>query len=170
MSGLALLSPLTQPLAAVPLAFRGLAIPSPQVRKAVAWTLATPLALLRGKAILAEVFGPERPPADYATHGGGLLGLRPRTFYSTSTDLMAVGEDLPRLHARYATLKLPIGILFGTKDRLLDAQVHGRPMTDQVEGLTYEEIEGVGHMIPVTQPQTVAAFIEKIAARAAAAG
>ena len=169
VSGLALLSPLTQPLDAVPLAFRGLAIASPKLRKAIAWTLATPLAMAKGKAMLAEVFGPEPPPADYGVRGGGLLGLRPRTFYSTSTDMMAVGEDLPGLHARYGTLKLPVGILFGTGDRLLDPQVHGRPMTDQVAGLTYEEIQGVGHMIPVTQPHAVAVFIEKIAGRTAQA-
>ena len=83
--------------------------------------------------------------------------------------MMAVGEDLPGLHARYGTLKLPVGILFGTGDRLLDPQVHGRPMTDQVAGLTYEEIRGVGHMIPVTQPHAVAVFIEKIAGRTAQA-
>lgn len=163
--GLALVSPLTQPQDAVPEPFRGLAIPSPLVRRLVAWTLATPLAIANRDTVLGVLFGPETPPRDFATRGGGLLGLRPKTFYSTSTDLMAVSEDLPGLHARYASLDLPAAILFGSGDRILDPEVHGGPMARQVPGLTYEEIKGGGHMIPVTRPAEVADFITRVHAR-----
>ncbi len=168
-SGLALISPLTQPQDGVPPAFRVLAIASPRLRRLAAWTLATPLAILRGGRVLSTVFGPEAPPADFATRGGGLLGLRPRSFYSTSTDLMAVNEDLPGFAARYGTLRLPTGILFGSDDLVLSAEAHGRRMIDQVPGLTYETIPG-GHMIPLTQPEAVAGFIRRMAVRAAGAG
>jgi len=40
-------------------------------------TLATPLAILRSRGVLATVFGPDAVPADFGTRGGGLLGLRP---------------------------------------------------------------------------------------------
>ena len=167
-SGLALISPLTQPQDGVPPAFQALAITSPRLRRLVAWTLATPLGMLRGKQVLSSVFGPEAPPADFATKGGGLLGLRPRTFYSTSTDLMAVNEDLPGFAARYGSLQLPAGILFGSDDLILSAEEHGRRMIDQVPGLVYETIPG-GHMIPLTQPDAVAGFIRRMAVRAAGA-
>ncbi len=166
ISGLALLSPLTQPQEAIPVAFRVLAIRSPLLRRLIAWTLATPMTMATGRTLLAEVFGPEAPPADYATRGGGLLGLRPRAFYSTSTDLMAVAEDLPGFAARYGGLKLPVGVLFGTDDRVLDAAVHGRVMSAQVPGLVYEEIAGAGHMIPVTRSAEVAEFVARMAAQA----
>ena len=166
VSGLALISPLTQPQDAVPAAFRGLAIPSPLVRRVVAWTLATPLAIARRNAVLGALFGPEAAPPDFATRGGGLLGLRPRSFFSTSTDLVAVGEDLPSLHARYDRLDLPVGVLFGSRDGILDPEVHGRPMAGQVPGLVYEEIEGAGHMIPITRPGETADFIARVHARA----
>ena len=168
VAGLALISPLTQPQDAAPAAFRGLAIPSPWLRQLVAWTLATPLAILRRDKVLGAIFGPERPPTDFATRGGGLLGLRPRAFYSTSTDLMAVNEDLPGFAARYSELRLPAGILFGADDQVLDAALHGGSMTQQVPGLTSETIAG-GHMIPLTQPDAVADFIRRMAARAAKA-
>ena len=169
-SGLALVSPLTQPQDAVPKAFRGLAIPSPLVRRAVAWTLATPLALANRERVLGELYGPEATPDDFATRGGGALGLRPKTFYSTSTDLMAVSEDMVGVHARYGELKLPVAILYGAGDRILDPQVHGGPMVDQVLGLTYEEVQGGGHMIPVTRPAEVADFIARVQARAEGQG
>ena len=39
-------------------------------------------------------------------------------------------------------------------------------MTGQVPGLTYETVEGGGHMIPLTRPEQVAAFVEVMAGRA----
>ena len=164
--GLALLSPLTQPTDVIPAPFRVLAIRSPALRRVIAWTVATPITLAKGRALLAQVFGPEPPPADYARRGGGLLGLRPKAYYSTSTDLMALAQDLPGFAARYPTLSLPTGVLFGTEDRVLDAAIHGGGMSGQVPGLVYEEIAGAGHMIPVTQAPVVAEFIARMAARA----
>ncbi len=166
VSGLALISPLTQSQDAAPEAFAGLFIRSPLLRWLAAWTLAAPVSIRNRDAVLAEVFGPEAAPDDFATRGGGMLSLRPRTFYSTSTDLVAVSEDLPGLQARYPTLKLAAGIIFGSGDRLLDPGVHGASMTRQVPGLTYQAIEGGGHMIPLTRPAEVAAFIEGVAGRA----
>ena len=164
VGGLALLSPLTQPQDAVPSPFRTLWIGSPLVRRAVAWTLATPLAMRRSAVVLAELFGPEAVPADFVTRGGGMLGLRPKAFYSTSTDLMAISEDLPSLHARYATLDLPVGILFGSEDRILSADRHGSAMLGQVPRLFYEQLEGAGHMAPITRPDEVAEFIARVQA------
>ena len=169
VSGLALVSPLTQPQNALPKPFRSLAIRSPLVRRAVAWTLATPLAMRRSAIVLGELFGPEAVPADFVTRGGGMLGLRPKAFYSTSTDLMAISEDLPSLHARYATLDLPAGVLFGSADRILSADVHGSPMVSQVPDLVYEQLEGAGHMTPITRPAEVADFIARVQARTATA-
>ncbi len=166
VSGLALVSPLTQPQDAPPKAFAGLFIRSPLVRWLVAWTLAAPIGIRNRDAVLAAVFGPEPVPDDFATRGGGMLSLRPRTFYSTSTDLVAANEDLPDLQSRYHTLTLPAGVLFGAADRILDPRVHGAPMTDQIPGLIYETVEGGGHMIPLTRPDRVAAFIEAVANRA----
>ena len=67
VSGLALISPLTQPQDSPPKAFAGLYIPSPIVRRLVAWTLAAPLAIRNREAVLSAVFGPEPAPDDFAT-------------------------------------------------------------------------------------------------------
>jgi pimeloyl-ACP methyl ester carboxylesterase len=161
LGGLALVSPLTQPQSTAPDAFRGLAISSSLLRGLVAWTLATPLALAGREKVLRQIFSPEPAPDDFALRGGGALGLRPKAFYATSVDLMAVGEDLPGFHARYRTLDLPIAILFGADDRILDPQTHGASMVRQAPNVTYEALEGGGHMIPITRPDDVADFIAR---------
>jgi pimeloyl-ACP methyl ester carboxylesterase len=163
--GLALVAPLTQVEARPPAAFAALTVPWPWLRWLVAWTLATPAAILRRDAVLGTIFGPDPVPRDFATAGGGMLGLRPRGYFAASTDLVAVNDDLPGMVERYASLRLPVGILFGTGDRVLDHRRHGAACAACVPGLQLELVEG-GHMLPVTHPDRVAAFVRDVGRRA----
>ena len=165
VGGLALISPATRP--ALPKAFRLLAIRSPLLRRLFAWTLATPGGLLAGKWTAEQVFAPEAPPDDFATAGGGLLALRPGNVYATSSDLMAAlgqSDNVETIMRRYPTLRLPVGILFGRDDQVLDWRKHGEAMREKIPSLDFELVDG-GHMLPVTQPDLVAAFIRRIAAK-----
>lgn len=167
--GLALVSPLTHVEEAPPAVFAPYAIGSPLVRWLVAWTVATPGTILRRRAALDALFGPDPVPRDYALAGGGLLGLRPRGFYGASTDMVAVNEEMPGLVERYDSLRVPCGILYGAGDRILDPRVHGEGMRPRVAGLRLEMIDG-GHMIPLTAPDRVAAFIRAVDEGCAAPG
>ncbi|MGC1301840.1 MAG: alpha/beta hydrolase [Caulobacteraceae bacterium] len=165
VGGLALIAPFTQPQSEVPPLFRGLAVPWPWLRWLVGWTVAAPAAMLHRQETLEVLFGPEPAPGDFATKGGSLLSLRPASYYAASTDMMAVDQDMPALAARYGELDLPVGVLFGTGDRILDAAVNGQGLVGKIAGLDLELIEDGGHMIPLTQPQRVADFVARIAGR-----
>ena len=95
VGALALIAPLTHVPDKVPDVFKGLIIRSPTLRKAIAWTLATPLGIRRGAEALKEVFGPEPAPSDFPVRAGGLLGLRPRAFCSASSDAVLANHVLP---------------------------------------------------------------------------
>lgn len=166
ISGLALLSPLTHHLAEVPADFRPLYIRSPLVRRLVASTLAVPASVKNAEKTLDFVFGPQKPPADFAIAGGAMAGLRPSHFYATSTDMVAIETDMPRQETRYGELEIPVGILYGDKDRVISHRVHGVPMREKVAGLDLEILEGVGHMPQYAETVRVVAFIRRIAARA----
>jgi pimeloyl-ACP methyl ester carboxylesterase len=144
--------------------FEGLTILSPTWRRIVAWTLAIPASIRTSRATLDVVFGPEAVPADFATRGGGLLGLRPGAFLSASDDLRALPECLPVQQTRYGELDLPVSILYGKDDRILDWRAHGQALADKVRGAKLELIEG-GHMLPITNPDATAAFIDAAARR-----
>jgi pimeloyl-ACP methyl ester carboxylesterase len=161
--GFALIAPLTAPQERVPTPFRALVIQSSWRRKIVAWTIAIPAAIRRGQETLAIVFGPDKPPADFATKGGGLLGLRPKNFIGGSEDVIGAAVDLPKMVERYSSLTVPIAILFGTNDGILNYESNGTTMQKKVSGLTLELVPG-GHMLPVTAPKETAEFI-KAAAR-----
>jgi pimeloyl-ACP methyl ester carboxylesterase len=167
VGGLALLAPATQRPERVPAPFDRMLIASPLLRRIIAWTVATPLSIANSQRTLAVLFGPESVPGDFAIRGGGLLSLRPRSFYAASTDLVASHSEPAGVPERYEVLTMPLGILFGTADRVLDPEVHGKRFVAKVAGAEFELIEGGGHMIPVTAADRTAAFIARIARRVA---
>lgn len=169
VSGVALISPLTHFGGGVAPQFRSLYIRKPWLRRLAAWTVAVPRALKEGPALLAFLFGPQEPPPDFAVAGGAMIGLRPSHFYATSTDFVGSGRDLRRMQARYGELQVPLGILFGDADRVLDYQQHGVPMLEEAKSVDLEILPGLGHMPQFIAPERVVAFIRRIAGRAFAA-
>jgi pimeloyl-ACP methyl ester carboxylesterase len=168
VGALALVAPLTHLQASAPDVFKALAIESPWLRKLFAWTLATPGAIAGGKKVLGAVFAPESPPRDFAVKGGGMLSLRPRQFLAASADMQALPGHMPRVQARYGELAVPVGVLYGREDAILDWKANGQALADKVAGARLQLVDG-GHMLPVTQPQLVAEFVEQCARLAAPA-
>ena len=167
--GLALLAPAAYPPEHVPPPFGGLHIASPFLRALVAWTLATPVAILKRNLVLGTLFGPQPVPRDFATRGGGLLNLRPSAFIGASRDLVEARAKLDDMTARYGSLKLPVGIIYGAADRVLDPKAQGEALAAVVPGVDFELIEGGGHMILVVSADRCAALIARVAQRVAAA-
>ncbi|MFL6844444.1 MAG: alpha/beta fold hydrolase [Allosphingosinicella sp.] len=166
VGGLALVAPLTQvqSIEQVPPVFRPLVIRSPAVRKAVAWTLATPMGMRRGAEALKQVFAPEAVPEDFGTAGGGLLAMRPSNFYASSSDLVDLEGELEGMVDRYPTISVPVSILYGKGDNLLNYQLHGERTAGEIGDAVIEVVEG-GHMLPFTQPELTAAFVRRAAER-----
>ena len=164
VKALALVAPLTHVPKQVPAPFRALDIKSNFVRWLVAWTVATPIGIRRGKAILDAIFSPDIAPADFPIRGGGILGLRPRSFYNTSLEMRAVNLDLWAMAARYASLRVPVRILYGKNDQVLSPQLNGEVLQAETPMVSLELVAG-GHMLPISAPDVTAEFI-KHAARA----
>jgi len=168
VGGLVLLAPATHAQNNVPAMFRGLAIRSELLRQLVGWTLAVPMSIAYGELVLKVVFAPDPVPADYAKKGGGLLALRPRNFIGASRDLIAVVDHFGDMPARYGSLTIPVGILFGAGDRVLDPAAHGEALAKKLPAADFELIEGGGHMIPLTAADRCATLIARVAQRVAA--
>jgi pimeloyl-ACP methyl ester carboxylesterase len=144
VAGLALLAPVTHQPDRVPPPFDGMEIASPLLRRVIAWTLATPLSIVNRDRALAVLFGPQPVADDFAVRGGALLNLRPKSFISASGDLIAATSELAGMPARYKDLTMPVGILYGTDDRILDPALHGKGLAAKMTGADLETIEGGG--------------------------
>ncbi len=164
-AAVALIAPLTQAQEKLPEPFLGLRITSPLMRKIIAWTLAIPMSIRNAPKLLKIVFGPDSVPADFPTRGGGMLGLRPNSFFNSSSDAVAVMEDLPVMMNRYCGLTIPLGMLFAKGDLILDYRLHGEAMKQQCPSLHLVLLDGHGHMLPLTAPDATADLIRHVATR-----
>ena len=162
---LALIAPLTHAESAPPGAFGGLVLPSPLVRRLVSWTLAIPLSIINSRKAIAAVFAPETMPKDFPFKGGGLLGLRPHVFYAASSDLVSAPEDLPDMERRYASMTVPVDMLYGRGDRILNVKRQGEALKQKLDRVNLRIIDG-GHMLPVTQPALTTDWVLAVAAEA----
>ena len=164
ISGLALIAPLTHMPAETSTAFAALNIRYPWLRQLVGWTLTIPLSIRNRQKVLEIVFGPEAAPADFPLRGGGFLGMRPSQFVAASTDMHALTDVLPVMQQCYGSLTLPVEVLYGRGDRILDPQEQGQALVDSLPGAQLELIDG-GHMLPITQPERTSEFIRGVQSR-----
>lgn len=160
VGGLAMIAPATQPVDDVPPVFRGLMLP-PALTPLVARTLAVPLGIATRDKVLTEVFKPEPVPANYLVDGGGALALRPGNIEAAAGDLRLARGDAEEMSARYGELNLPVAILYGRSDNLLDYRVHGERTASQIPGARLTLVEG-GHMLPFTQPLETALWVRSV--------
>jgi len=158
--GLALLAPLTMPPSQPAEVFDGLKLPSGFIRRLVSETLAIPTSVKKSEEMMGEIFGPDPVPDSYAVQGGGLLSLRPVSFRNTSQDFMASGNSLGWMLKNYANLQVPVQILFGRQDQVLDYREHGEQLVAQHPAIQLHLLDG-GHMLPLTRIEQTAAFIRQ---------
>lgn len=164
VGALALIAPLTHREPRAPEAFKGLAIASAPLRRAFAWTLAAPMTTLVGHKSSQRVFAPDPVPADFPIRGGGALVARPGNFYAATGDLLAANDDMDDMTRRYPTMAIPTAIIFGRQDQVLSPAAHGEALAATAPDAQLTLIDG-GHMIPVTHPDKVAAWLRTAAAR-----
>lgn len=165
VSGLVLVAPLTHPQPTLPLVFWSLAVRPALLRRLVAHTLTVPMGLLMRRSVVKGIFAPDPAPDDFAIRGGGLLGMRPDNFYAASSEIALVNDCLPDMIKRYGQLTLPIGLIYGAQDRVLDFRKHGQALADRVPGLKLQLVDGRGHMLPITATARVVEVVQQVAKR-----
>lgn len=160
--GLALIAPLTQAIDTVPPVFKGLLAPA-ALRPVLAWTLVVPMGLRNGPATAAAIFAPDPVPGDFALAGGGALAVRPKSYMAGSFEVRAAPGEMAALTARYGEMRVPVAILYGRGDAVLDPALNGEKTAAEIPGATIDLIEG-GHMLPVTKPTETEAWLRRVLA------
>ncbi|HEX2545192.1 MAG TPA: alpha/beta hydrolase [Ramlibacter sp.] len=162
IAGIALIAPLTHYPGGAPKPFGALEIRHPHARRFFAHTLAAPLAILTTPLALHALFGPDPAPRDFGVRGGGLRSLRPAAFVTSSTDMMAVEDQLPALQDHWGRIRLPVFLLHGEGDRVLDWREQAEGLRAKLPDAQVTVIPG-GHMLPVTQAAATAAWLQECA-------
>jgi pimeloyl-ACP methyl ester carboxylesterase len=162
LGALVLISTLSQVQRERPAIFKALDIHSPFLRWLIAWTVMAPLGKLAHHATLEAVFAPETVPNGFDAESGAGLGLRPGSFIAASKDMITVSDELAIMTPRYPSLALPVDVIFGRQDPILNYRAHGERLVAALPNARLHLIDG-GHMIPITVPDQIVHLIRQAA-------
>jgi len=154
---LALIAPYTQPVPIVVDTFRSLLVPA-RLAPMIAWTLSLPVGIKTGSKKAAQAFSPDPVPADFALRGGGMMALKPSSFQSGVFELAVANPEMEIQAPRYGELRLPVAILYGDGDYLLEPDLHGDKTAAAIPGCKLTRIEG-GHMLLVCHVDATEAWL-----------
>jgi pimeloyl-ACP methyl ester carboxylesterase len=166
VSGLALLAPLSQPVDGIPEGIAGWLAKAHGLRRFGARLAAFPISRLLAKRLRGNAFAPDPMPADFAEAGGMILALRSSNLARTAFEVATINRDMLHLAGRYSELSVPISVLFGRDDQVLDPAIHGELLASGNPAVVLDLIAG-GHMLPVTAPEQTAAWIKRNCTQAA---
>jgi pimeloyl-ACP methyl ester carboxylesterase len=110
------------------------------------------------------MFAPEPVPSGFWNFPVD-LALRPSQLRANAEDLAALNADVARLRTRYRQLTLPVEILTGGADKIVDPAAHAFRLARAVPDAGFQVLAGVGHMLHHTQPEAVCAALERLVKR-----
>lgn len=163
--GLGLIAPAVEPVvpvgAVLPRLLRGAIAP---VLAGLTHSLAAPLVWLFRPIICWRVFAPEPVAPEYSVQGGAALGLRPGPLRAAIEDALTLAETAPHRAERLRQADLPPGeVLFGAADKIVPPAPQIASLT--ARGLVATLLPGRGHMIPLTDPASCIAMIDRVVDR-----
>ena len=110
--------------------------------------------------LLKGMFTPLRVPANFKTGPAPKMSLRPGQIRAESQDGVAMIPGALAMRHRYQELTMPVVIMAGTKDRVVNAK-QPRRLHAQIAQSILRLVPGVGHMIHYAVPEEVAEAIEE---------
>lgn len=127
------------------------------------YTIAPVLSRLLLPKIYAKLFGPSPVPERFLREFPHALVLRPWHLRAAAADTAFLIPTAAALEERYASLDLPVAIVAGEGDQVVDFGRHSRRLQDDIPGSRLIVVPGAGHMVHHSARDTVADAIEAMA-------
>ncbi len=116
------------------------------------------------EAFVTRAFTPQLPPTGYLDFVGAPLSLRAETVAANSEDLGQTHAVLGAQSRRYGQLGMPVEIVHGAEDWLLNPERHAHGFAATLPHARVEVVPGVGHMAHHARPDLLEAALGRISA------
>jgi pimeloyl-ACP methyl ester carboxylesterase len=143
------------------LALSGPAVPF--VGDILRYTLAPIVSRLMWPLLMAKIFGPESAPKKFGSFPKG-MALRPSQIRASAAESALMVPDALYFRNEYANLKMPVVIVAGEQDRLVDIDSQSARLHSEVPQSSFHRVSGTGHMIHQTATGVVMSAINEVAA------
>jgi pimeloyl-ACP methyl ester carboxylesterase len=114
------------------------------------------------KPINRKIFGPAETPRRWREEFSWGLALRPSRMRAGAADAVHMIPAAARLAPRYPELTMPVAIVAGRGDRMVDTATHSERLHRDLPGSRLTVIEGVGHMAHHNAMREVASAIRLV--------
>jgi pimeloyl-ACP methyl ester carboxylesterase len=126
------------------------------------YTLLPPLVRLAWPAILRRTFAPDPVPPKFAAFPKE-MAVRPSQIRTSAAEAGLMIWDAFRRQGRYHDLHMPLAILAGTDDRLIDTGAQSARLARAIRGSLWHLVPGGGHMIHHGATERVLTAIDEVA-------
>ena len=112
--------------------------------------------------VMGKIFGPKSVPEKFAGFSKE-MALRPSQIRAAAAESTMMIPDAFRTRHQYANLKMPVVIIAGDKDGLIDTDTQSARLHSDISQSRFHRIPGNGHMIQQTATDQLMSAISEIA-------
>ena len=125
-------------------------------------TMAPILARLLWPLLIRKIFGPAKVPAKFETFPKE-MALRPSQIRASAAETALMIPNAFALRGKYADLKMPVVIIAGDQDRLVDTDAQSARLHEELPRSTFRRVTPAGHMVHQTATALVMMAIDEVA-------
>jgi pimeloyl-ACP methyl ester carboxylesterase len=139
----------------------------PLVGDILRYTLSPLLSRATWPLMMSKIFGPRSVPKKFEAFPKE-MALRPSQIRASAAEAALMLPDAFLLYGQYVDLKMPVVIIAGEKDRLVDIDSQSARLHSDVSQSSFHRIAGNGHMIQQTATDQVMSAISEVASASTA--
>jgi pimeloyl-ACP methyl ester carboxylesterase len=144
-----------------------LAAPSlPLVGDLLSHTISPLLSRAMWPMMMAKIFGPQPVPRKFDGFSKE-MALRPSQIRASAAESALMIPDAFKLRLQYANLRMPVVIIAGEEDKLIDVDTQSARLHSDILQSSFHRFAGNGHMIQQTATDKVMAAIREAAGASA---
>ena len=134
----------------------------PVIGDIMSYTLLPVIKRLMWPLALAKIFGPSRVPTKFKGFPKEMT-FRPSQIRASAAESALMIPGAFALHRDYPDLKMPVVIIAGENDRVIDINKQSARLHRDVEQSTLHRVPGAGHMVHQTSTDLVMLAIDEAA-------
>ena len=127
------------------------------------YTLAPILGRIMWPLMMRKIFGPAEVPQKFTDGFPHGLALRPSQIRASAAESALMMPDAFGLRGKYGDLTMPVVIIAGELDRLIDPDRQSAQLHRDIGHSTFHSVAGAGHMVHQTAMGKVMAAIDEAA-------
>ena len=134
----------------------------PSVGDVLGHTLSPIVSRLMWPFMMTEIFGPRSVPKKFEGFPKE-MAVRPSQIRASAAESALMIPEAFHFRGEYANLKMPVVIIAGEKDRLIDIDKQSARLHSDVSQSKFHRVPGTGHMIHQTATGLVMAAMDEVA-------